>query len=248
MVARDKHMLLGFHSVAAAISRHPEQVHRLLLARESKNPRIKPLASEAQQAGIPVQHLPRAELDHLSGGERHQDVLAEFTPANLFGEKDIPDLVGQAGNPPLVLVLDGVQDPHNLGACLRTAEAAGVDFVVVPKDKSAPLSATARRAASGAAEVLPIVQVTNLARALRSLKDAGLWLAGTSDAAEQDIFDADLKGPIALVMGGEGPGMRRLTQEHCDYLVRIPMKGSVESLNVSVATAVCLFEIVRQNS
>ena len=243
----EQHLLLGFHSVSSAINRCPGQVQRLVVANEAKNSRIAPLEAEARQAGISVQRLPRAELDRLSAGERHQDVLADFMPANLFGEKDIPVLISKAGSPPLVLVLDGVQDPHNLGACLRTAEAAGVDFVVLPKDKSAPLTATARRAASGAAEVLPIVQVTNLARALRSLKDGGLWLAGTSDAAKQDLYKTDLKGPIALVMGGEGPGMRRLTQEHCDYLIRIPMKGSVESLNVSVATAVCLFEAVRQN-
>lgn len=243
----EKHQLLGFHSVAAAISRSPKQVHGLMVANEAKNPRLKPLLDEAHRAGIAIRRQPRSDLDRMSGGERHQDVIAEFTPANLFGEKDIPELIEKAGTPPLVLVLDSVQDPHNMGACLRTADAVGVDFVVIPKDKSAPLTATARRAASGAAEVLPIVQVTNLARALRSLKDGGLWLAGTSDAAEQDLYEADLKGPMALVMGGEGPGMRRLTQEHCDYLIRIPMQGSVESLNVSVATAVCLFETVRQN-
>jgi 23S rRNA (guanosine2251-2'-O)-methyltransferase len=248
MSATDRHQLLGFHSVAAALGRSPGQVHELIIAEEAKNPRLQPLIDDARSLGIRVRHCPRSELDRLSGGERHQDVVAEFSPANLFGERDIPQLLDKAGSPPLVLVLDSVQDPHNLGACLRTAEAAGVDFVVMPRDKSAPLTAIARRAASGAAEVLPIVIATNLARVLRQLKQAGLWLAGTSDAASQSLFETDLSGPIALVMGGEGPGMRRLTQEHCDYLVRIPMKGSVESLNVSVATAVCLFEVVRQNT
>lgn len=247
-MASEQHKLMGFHSVSAALGNAPGQVHGLYVAKEAKNPRLEPLLQEAKRAGIRTYHLPRVELDRMCHGERHQDVIAEFTPANLFGEKDIPGLIEKAKSPPLVLVLDSVQDPHNLGACLRTAEAAGVDFVVMPKDKSAPLSATARRAASGAAEVLPIVLVTNLARALRMLKEGGLWLAGTSDTAKQSLYETDLKGAIALVMGGEGPGMRRLTQEHCDYLVRIPMRGSVESLNVSVATAVCLFETVRQNA
>ncbi len=247
MTDNGKHQLLGFHAVTAALNRAPGQVHEIFVAREARNPRLQPLLDTAGKQGVRVSHRPRAELDQISKGERHQDVIAIFSPANLFGERDIPGLLEKAGTPPLVLVLDGVQDPHNLGACLRTADAAGVDFVVMARDKSAPLSATARRAASGAAEVLPIVIATNLARVLRQLKQSGIWLAGTSDAAGQGLFETDLSGPIALVMGGEGPGMRRLTQEHCDYLVRIPMRGSVESLNVSVATAVCLFEVVRQN-
>lgn len=247
-MSEHKHQLLGFHSVASALGRGSGKVQSLLIAQEAKNPRIEPLLEQARSQGVAVRRVPRAELDRLSGGERHQDVIAEFIPANLFGEKDLEALLEKAGSNPLVLVLDGVQDPHNLGACLRTAEAAGVDFVVVPKDKSAPLSPTARRAAAGAAELLPILVATNLARVLRGLKDAGVWLAGTSDAASQDLYQADLSGPLGLVMGGEGPGMRRLTQETCDYLVRIPMQGSVESLNVSVATAVCLYEIQRQNA
>ncbi len=150
--------------------------------------------------------------------------------------------------PQLVLVLDGVQDPHNLGACLRTAEAAGVGLVILPKDGSAGLTPVARRSAAGAAEVMPLLLATNLARVLRKLKEKGVWLAGTADTAEQDIYQADLSGPLALVMGSEGKGMRRLTSELCDFLVRIPMQGSVSSLNVSVATAVCLFEINRQRA
>ena len=247
-MAADRQRLLGFHSVAAAIERVPEQVHTLLVARDSKNSRLEPIIEKAGKLGIAVRHCPRAELDQMSGGERHQDLIAEFTPANLFGEKDVSALLEKAGDPPLVLILDGVQDPHNLGACLRSAEAAGVDFVVMTKDRSAPLSSTTRRAASGATELLPIVIATNLARVLRQLKADGVWLAGPSDAADQSLYEADLSGPLGLVMGSEGQGMRRLTEETCDYLVRIPMRGSVESLNVSVATAVCLFEIMRQNS
>ena len=157
-------------------------------------------------------------------------------------------LLGKLADPALVLVLDGVQDPHNLGACLRTADAAGVGLVILPKDGSAGLTPVARRSAAGAAEVMPILFATNLARVLRRLKDSGVWLAGTADGAEKDIYQADLDGPLALVMGSEGKGMRRLTAELCDFLVNIPMQGSVNSLNVSVATGVYLFEIKRQRA
>lgn len=248
-MSSDKHQrLLGFHAVSAALERAPGQVHAVIVAEEARNPRLGPLIAAAKKAGVEVRRRPRADLDNLSQGERHQDVIADFTPHNLHGEKALENLLAAAKSPPLVLVLDGVQDPHNLGACLRSAEAAGVDFVVMPKDKSAPLSATARRAAAGAAERLPILIATNLARVLRQLKEAGIWLAGTAEAAERSLYETDLSGPLGLVMGGEGEGMRRLTEQHCDYLVRIPMRGDVESLNVSVATAVCLFEILRQNS
>ena len=240
--------LLGFHAVEAVLRRAPGQVHVLWIAEEARNARLKPLEDQARQSGIEVRHCARSELDRLSGGERHQDLMAEFSPANLFNERDLPKLLEGSKSPPFVLVLDSVQDPHNLGACLRSAEAAGVDFVVMPKDRAAPLTSVARRAASGAAEMIPILVATNLARILRQLKEAGIWLAGTSDSAQQSIFEADLVGPVGLVAGGEGQGMRRLTEEHCDYLVKIPMQGSVESLNVSVATAVCLFEIVRQRT
>jgi 23S rRNA (guanosine2251-2'-O)-methyltransferase len=188
----------------------------------------------------------RAVLDRRSEGERHQDVIADFTPNNIYGEKDLERLLDAISGDPLILVLDGVQDPHNLGACLRTADAAGVALVVLPKDRSAPLTPVARRAASGAAEVLPILLVTNLARVLQHLKERGVWLAGTTDQADSDLYGTDLTGPLALVVGSEGQGMRRLTAELCDYRIRIPMAGTVSSLNVSVATAVCLFEILRQ--
>jgi 23S rRNA (guanosine2251-2'-O)-methyltransferase len=246
-MSSERHKLRGFHAVSAALERASGQVHELLIASEAKNPRLQPLIDLARRSNVGVRRCPRSELDRLAAGERHQDVIAACTPANLFVEKDLPQLLDNASKPVLVLILDGVQDPHNLGACLRTAEAAGVGLVVMPKDKSAPLSPTARRAAAGAAELRPILIATNLARVLRALKDAGIWLAGTSDAAQQSLYETDLSGPLGLVMGGEGQGMRHLTQETCDYLVNIPMRGTVESLNVSVATAVCLFEIVRQN-
>lgn len=244
----DLSQLMGFHAVSAALERAPRQVRTLLVAEESRNPRLDPLIEKARALGLQVRRHPRSELDRISGGARHQDLIAEFSPANIHGERELPALLEAARQPPLVLVLDGVQDPQNLGACLRTADAAGVDFVVMPKDRSAPLSPAARRAASGAAEILPLLLATNLARVLRQLKAAGLWLAGTTEDAEQSIFDVDLSGPLALVMGSEGRGMRRLTEELCDYRVSIPMRGTVASLNVSAAAAVCLFEVMRQNA
>jgi len=241
-------LLIGIHAVDAALSRHPGQLRRVVLAAESRNRRALELADRARQAGVVVETQPRAALDRRCDGQRHQDILAEFEARNLFAEKDLDPVLDGLAEPALVLVLDGVQDPHNLGACLRTADAAGAGLVILPRDGAAALSAVARRAASGAAEVLPILQATNLARVLRRLKERGIWLAGTSDAAQQSLHEADLGGPLALVMGSEGRGMRRLTAESCDFLLRIPMSGSVSSLNVSVATGVCLYEILRQRA
>jgi len=243
--ARDS-LLIGIHAVDAALSRAPAQVSLIIIAADSRNSRARALEQRARKLGIQVSTEPRAALDRRSAGERHQDVIAMFRPGNLHGEKDLERLLDAIPGDPLILVLDGVQDPHNLGACLRSAEAAGVGLVILPKDRSAPLTPAARRAASGAAEVLPILLATNLARVLQQLKTRGVWLAGTTDHAESDLYGVDLTGPLALVMGSEGQGMRRLTAELCDYRLRIPMAGSVSSLNVSVATAVCLFEIQRQ--
>ena len=237
---------MGIHAVESALSKAPGQLTQICVARESQNPRVRKLVELAARSGIRVSTESRALLDSRSGGERHQDIIADFQAVNTLGEKDLEGVLDSIDGHPLVLVLDGVQDPHNLGACLRTAEAAGVDLVVLPKDRSAGLTPVARRAASGAAEVLPLVFVTNLARVLRQLKDRGVWLLGTSDQASQNLYEADLSGPMALVMGSEGKGMRRLTAELCDFLVHIPMHGSVSSLNVSVATGVCLFEMARQ--
>lgn len=243
--ARDR-LLIGIHAVDAALSRAPGQLRLVTVAAEARNPRTRALEQRARSLGVAVETAPRAALDRQSGGERHQDVVAQFTPHNLFGERDLRQLLGAVAGEPLVLVLDGVQDPHNLGACLRSADAAGVHLVILPKDRAAGLTPVARRAASGAAETLPILLATNLARVLGQLRQAGLWLAGTSDQGASSLYETDLTGPLALVMGGEGKGMRRLTAEACDYHLRIPMRGMVESLNVSVATAVCLYEIVRQ--
>jgi 23S rRNA (guanosine2251-2'-O)-methyltransferase len=241
-------LLIGIHSVASALSRAPAQLRCVIIAEGSHNPRVRALEGQARELGLRVLTEPRSSLDRRSEGERHQDVIAEFEANNIAGERDLDRLLDAMPGDPLILVLDGVQDPHNLGACLRTAEAAGVGLVILPKDRSAPLTPAARRSASGAAEVLPVLLATNLARILRRLKERGIWLAGATDQAEQDLYAMDLAGPLALVVGSEGQGMRRLTAELCDYRLRIPMRGTVSSLNVSVATAVCLFEILRQRN
>lgn len=199
----------------------------------------------AEQQGIPVRECPRKELDDKVDG-RHQGVIAVAEAPVQMGEKALPDLVQKAGPRALLLVLDGVTDPHNLGACLRSADAAGVTAVIAPRDNSASLNATVRKVACGAAEAVPFIQVTNLARTLRQLQESGVWTIGLAGEAEQSLYEHDLSGPVALVMGAEGPGMRRLTRECCDYLANLPMAGEVSSLNVSVATGICLFEAVRQ--
>jgi 23S rRNA (guanosine2251-2'-O)-methyltransferase len=239
-------LLIGIHSVASALDKAPQQVLLVTVAEECRNPRVQELVQQARTAGIQVETGSRSMLDRSSEDQRHQDIIARFEAANVGDEKDLDRILDAIEGDPLVLVLDGVQDPHNLGACLRTAEAAGADLVILPKDRSAGLTPVARRSASGAAEVLPIVFATNLARVLRALKDRGIWLAGTTDSAGQGLYETDLRGPLGLVMGSEGKGMRRLTADLCDYQLRIPMQGTVNSLNVSVASAVCLYEVVRQ--
>jgi 23S rRNA (guanosine2251-2'-O)-methyltransferase len=173
-------------------------------------------------------------------------VVAETGAAPVIGENELPEFLDALPHPAFLLILDGIQDPHNLGACLRTADAAGVDAVILPRDRSAPLNATVRKVACGAAEFVPVVRVTNLARIMRAIRDRGIWVYGAAGEAESTLYQTDLSGPLALVLGGEGKGLRRLTREHCDGLVSIPLDGSVSSLNVSVATGVCLFEARRQ--
>ncbi len=238
--------ICGLHAVAAALEKHPERVEEVWISNERDDARLRGVMEAAQAARIKLHKSPRAALDRLADGVRHQGVVARLRAAPILKEHALEDFLTHLPPLPLLLVLDGVQDPHNLGACLRSADAAGVHAVIVPRDNSAPLSPVARRAASGAAESLPLFQVVNLARALRMLKEAGIWLVGASHSAETDIFHTDLQRPLALVLGGEGKGLRRLTLEECDMTARIPMAGSVDSLNVSVATGICLFETVRQ--
>ncbi len=203
--------------------------------------------ASAQKQEIAVKLVDRKDLDQLVEGT-HQGMIALVTPGELYDEKFLYRMLDDLECTPLLLVLDGVTDPHNLGACMRSAEAAGVQAVIAPKDNSASLNAIARKVACGAAEVLPYISVTNISRTLAQLQERGLWIIGAAGEAEQSVYQADLKGPMVLVMGAEEKGMRRLTREHCDGLIKIPMAGEVSSLNVSVATGVCLFEAVRQRS
>jgi 23S rRNA (guanosine2251-2'-O)-methyltransferase len=239
-------IVAGIQPVLAALKARPGEVLRLVLAQGAKNPRLAELEQLASGLGVRLERLPREQLEELAGMQHHQDVLAELIARGEASEEDLAHLLDALDHPALLLVLDGVTDPHNLGACLRTAEAAGVDAVIVPKDRATGLTPVVRKSSAGAAELVPLVQVTNLARTLRALKERGIWLAGTSDEAPADIYGQDLTGALALVMGSEGQGIRRLTADLCDYLVSIPMAGAIESLNVSVATGVCLYEIRRQ--
>ena len=241
----DLEKIYGLHAVEALLRHHPKRVKQVWLAEGRGDPRVQTLIQLAEQSRIRIGQCERRELDAWVEGV-HQGVVADVSPSQVWGDAMLEELLDRTEGAPLLLVLDGVTDPHNLGACLRTADAAGALAVIIPKDKSATLNATVRKVACGAAEVIPLVAVTNLARTLEKLQQRGLWVVGTAGEAEQEIYDQDLRGPIVLVMGAEGKGMRRLTREHCDFLVRLPMAGSVSSLNVSVATGVCLFEALRQ--
>jgi 23S rRNA (guanosine2251-2'-O)-methyltransferase len=210
--------------------------------------RINAILQLADAAGVTVHTVGKGELESMVPSGRHQGVVARAAAPKVYSEVELDALLDRLEVPPFLLILDGVTDPHNLGACLRSADAAGVQAVIAPKDRAASLTPTAIKVASGAAQTVPFVQVTNLARCLRDLKERGIWLVGLDDYAEQTLYHTDLKGPLAIVMGAEGQGLRRLSKEHCDYLVNIPMAGTVESLNVSVATGVCLFEALRQRT
>jgi 23S rRNA (guanosine2251-2'-O)-methyltransferase len=236
--------IVGINPVAGALANDPARVREVLVEQGSRNPRIAELADEAKRLGVRVHARPRAMLDKVSAHARHQGVAANYEVPAAKSEHDLADLLD--ADDALFLVLDGVTDPHNLGACLRSAAAAGVAAVVVPKDRAVGITPVVRRASAGAVDRVPLVEVTNLARALRELKDSAVWLTGLAGEADASLYDMDLRGKVALVVGGEGEGMRRLTREACDHLARIPMPGGMESLNVSVATGIALFEAVRQ--
>ena len=247
-------LIYGIHAVDSLLRRNPGSVQRLLVQQGRQDKRIAALLALAANQGVAVVRESRQGLDAMVAG-RHQGVIAETSQqsahgeqagSNLWQEADLLRAVENKSDPVLILVLDGITDPHNLGACLRSADATGVDAVVVPKDKSADLNPTSRKVACGAAEVVPFVRVTNIARTLKALQSRGVWLFGAAGEAEQSLYDSDLTVSMALVMGAEGSGLRRLTREQCDYLVRLPMAGSVSSLNVSVAAGIGLFEAVRQ--
>lgn len=238
--------VFGIHAVQALLQNDPDSVQSLQVMQGRIDERLNALLKLAQQHGIAVHTVARKELDNLVRGQ-HQGVVALVRPTSQRDEGDLEEILDNLnGVPPFLLILDGITDPHNLGACLRSADAAGVHAVIVPKDKSASMNATVRKVACGAAESVPLIYITNLARTMEWLQQRGIWITGAAGEAEQDLYHTDLKGPMAFAMGAEGSGLRRLTREHCDQLTRIPMAGSVSSLNVSVATGICLFEAVRQ--
>ena len=237
-------ILYGFHAVQARLRADPKSVLELFLDEARHDGRMKDLAKSAERAGVKVMKVPAVRLDGFQGGARHQGVVARVAMKALSHSLD--EILENVKGPPLLLLLDGVTDPHNLGACLRVANAAGVHAVVAPKDRAAGISTVVSKVASGAAEATPYLMVTNLARTIDEIKERNIWVIGTDERAEQSLFKADLPDAAAWVLGAEGEGMRRLTRDKCDLLVRIPMAGEVGSLNVSVATGICLFESVRR--
>lgn len=244
----DKEYVYGLHAVQAMLLHASKRVKLLHLVRGRIDSRMQEVVDLAQQHKVTIQHVSPEELDKLADGGVHQGVIAVVTPSQLWSEEMLGHMLDELEGVPLLLVLDGVTDPHNLGACLRSADAAGAHAVIIPRDRSASLSPTVRKVACGAAETVPLVAVTNLARTLKQLQQRGLWVVGAAGEAEQLLYAVDLKVPSVIVMGAEGSGMRRLTREHCDYLAKLPMGGTVSSLNVSVAAGVCLFEAVRQRT
>ena len=243
----DIEYVYGIHAVQAMLERSAKRVKRVTLVRGRLDARAQVLLDLAASAGVSVNRVAPEELDRLVDGV-HQGVVAEVAASQMGSEGMLDNLREKLEEPALLLVLDGVTDPHNLGACLRSADAAGAHAVVIPRDRSASLTPAVRKVACGAAETVPLVAVTNLARTLKQLQQRGLWVVGTAGEADQLLYQVDLKVPSVIIMGAEGAGMRRLTREHCDYLAKLPMAGAVSSLNVSVAAGICLFEAVRQRN
>ena len=237
-------IIFGFHAVGARLRTRPESVRELFVDSKRDDKRMQALQETAKTKNLRVMTVDGKRLDGMCGTNRHQGVVAMVEPTAL--PQFIDDVLDTLTVPPLLLLLDGVTDPHNLGACLRVADAAGVHAVIAPKDRSVGLTAAAMKVASGAAESVPYITVTNLARTLRELKDRDIWIVGADESGETTLFEAKIAGALAWVLGAEGEGLRRLTRENCDQIVSIPMFGAVESLNVSVASGVCLFEARRQ--
>ena len=242
-------VIFGFHAVGVRIKTAPQSVIEVLFDASRRDARMRQFVTRAQEAGVRLIEADGLRLAKLSGSHGHQGVVARVEPiAQVRSLDELLEGLEEAGTVPLLLVLDGVTDPHNLGACLRVADGAGAHAVIAPKDHAVGINATVAKVASGAAETMPYFMVTNLARTLNELKERNIWCIGTSDDAPKTIYQVDLKGPVALVLGAEGDGMRQLTRKTCDELVSIPMKGAVESLNVSVASGVCLYEALRQRT
>ena len=240
--------LVGLHSVEGALKHDAGNIVELLVEAGHDNRRLKAVIDLARESGVEVHSRPREFLDKATGGMRHQGVIARYKRGEALLESDLERLLAEAGREALFLVLDGVQDPHNLGACLRSARAAAVTAVIVPKDRAVGITPVVRAASAGAADRVPLVRATNLVRTLDILKTAGVWVTGLAGEARDSLYAIDLSGPVALVVGGESDGLRRLTRDTCDHLAAIPMAGDVESLNVSVATGIALFEVRRQRA
>jgi len=238
--------LAGFHAVKGRLKQKADSVREIYVDAGRTDARMRELKAVAEKFGVRVMAVDAKRLDGMAGGARHQGVIAMADEMRM--PQFIEDVLETLDEPPLLLLLDGVQDPHNLGACLRVADGAGCHAVIAPKDRACGLTTTAAKVASGAAETVPYIVVTNLARTMRDLKDRGIWMVGTADDAPQSLWQAKLDGAIGLVLGAEGEGLRRLTRDTCDHLVSIPMMGSVESLNVSVASGVCLYEARRRRA
>jgi 23S rRNA (guanosine2251-2'-O)-methyltransferase len=243
-----RNFVYGLHAINAVLERAPERLLELWMSQPREDARSRELRARAENAGVRVQSVSSEALAKLVGEVAHQGAVAAVRPLKGWDEHDLIEALSRAGESPLLLILDGVTDPHNLGACLRTADAAGAYAVLIPKDRAAAVDGVVRKVAAGAAEFVPVASVTNLARAIEKLKERGIWVVGTDAEAAQTLYAADLNRPLALVLGAEGSGLRRLTRERCDFLVRIPMAGQVESLNVSVAAGIALFEARRQRS
>ncbi len=239
-------VVYGIHSARVLLEKSPERILELYILDTRQDKRIEEIIKLATQLDIHVQKQSKKQLDVLLPETNHQGVILRVKTAASLTENDLETLIEESTQPVLLLVLDNVQDPHNLGACLRTADAVGANAVIIPKDRAVSLTPVVRKIASGAAETVPLIEVSNLARALENLKKANVWLMGTASEATQSLYQTDLRGPVAIVLGAEGSGLRRLTAETCDVLMSIPMLGTVESLNVSVAAAVCLYEALRQ--
>jgi 23S rRNA (guanosine2251-2'-O)-methyltransferase len=237
-------LIFGFHAVTARLRHEAESIEEIYVDAARHDPRMRELLKAVQAAGVRVIQADESRLSSMVGSRRHQGVVARAGAVSLA--RNLDELLDMVVGPPLILILDGITDPHNLGACLRVADGAGAHAVIAPKDRAVGLNATAAKVASGAADTVPYITVTNLARTMRELKERDIWLIGTTEDADKGLYEADFSGGTALVMGSEGEGMRRLTRETCDLLVSVPMLGSVESLNVSVASGVCLYEARRQ--
>lgn len=237
-------ILFGFHAVTVRLKTAPQSIVEVHVDATRRDQRMRQFVERVKESGVKLFDSDDERLNKICGSSRHQGVVARVQA--LAQQHSLDDVLDAVEGPPLLLVLDGVTDPHNLGACLRVADGAGAHAVIAPKDNAAGINATVAKVASGAAETVPYFMVTNLARTLNELKERDIWVIGTSDTATKSLYDLDLKGPVALVLGAEGQGMRQLTGKTCDELVRVPMKGAVESLNVSVAAGVCLYEALRQ--